>query len=426
MKFADLRGILQYVPQFRGAVFVVAVDGEVVASEYFLGLLLDIAVLDSLSVKVVLVHGASHQIRALSTARGVPITSSDGLGLTDAVTLEISEEAINLLDSHILQQLTAVDLRGAVGTWLEAHPAGIIKGRDLEHTGTVEKVDARGLQAILANEMIPVVSPIGYDGQGGVLRLNSDAAALAVAIAMKAQKIIYVTAAGLKNADGSRLPALSIEEAKKLATTLNPKSDLATISALSNAARACASGIARVHIVNGLDGEVLLDELFSNEGVGTMIYADEYQQIRPAEVYDIPAMMSMIRQSVADDEILPRTRREMKAALGDYFLLETDGNPVGVVAVHHYPEHKLAELACLYIRNSHENSGHGRKLVAFAEKKARERGAERILALSTQAWRYFEQKCGFKSAPASILPPARRQKLLASGRNSKVMVKSLV
>ena len=145
MKFADLRGILQYVPQFRGAVFVVAVDGEVVASEYFLGLLLDIAVLDSLSVKVVLVHGASHQIRALSTARGVPITSSDGLGLTDAVTLEISEEAINLLDSHILQQLTAVDLRGAVGTWLEAHPAGIIKGRDLEHTGTVEKVDARGL-----------------------------------------------------------------------------------------------------------------------------------------------------------------------------------------------------------------------------------------------------------------------------------------
>jgi amino-acid N-acetyltransferase len=110
MKFADLRGILQYVPQFRGAVFVIAVDGEVVASEYFLGLLLDIAVLDSLSVKVVLVHGASHQIRALSTARGVPITSSDGLGLTDAVTLEISEEAINLLDSHILQQLTAVDL----------------------------------------------------------------------------------------------------------------------------------------------------------------------------------------------------------------------------------------------------------------------------------------------------------------------------
>jgi len=425
MKFADLRGILQYVPQFRGAVFVLAVDGEVVASDNFLGLLLDIAVLHSLSVKVVLVHGASHQIRALSAARGVAISSSDGLGLTDATTLEISEEAINLLDSHILQQLTAVDLRGAVGTWLEAHPAGIIKGRDLGHTGSVEKVDARGLQAILANDMIPVVSPIGYDGQGGVLRLNSDAVALAVATALKAQKIIYVTASGLKNPDGSRLPALSVEEATKFARGLDPTRDVATISALSNAARACANGIARVHIVNGLDGEVLLDELFSNEGVGTMIYADEYQQIRPAEVYDIPAMMGMIRQSIADDEILPRTRREMKTALGDYFLMETDGNPVGVVAVHHYPECKLAELACLYIRASHENAGHGRKLVAFAEKKAKERGAERIVALSTQAWRYFEQKCGFQVAPPTVLPPVRRQKLEASERNSKVMIKTL-
>jgi amino-acid N-acetyltransferase len=283
----------------------------------------------------------------------------------------------------------------------------------------------RGLQAILANDMIPVVSPIGYDGQGGVLRLNSDAVAMAVATAMKALKIIYVTAAGLKNPDGSRLPALSVDEARKLVAGLDPARDMATISALTNAARACSQGIARVHMVDGLEGEVLLDELFSNEGVGTMIYADEYQQIRPAEVYDIPAMMGMIRQSVADDEILPRTRREMKAALGDYFLMETDGNPVGVVAVHLYPDSKLAELACLYIRATHENAGHGRKLVAFAEKTAKARGAERIVALSTQAWRYFEQKCGFQVADESALPPARRQKLLDSGRNSKVMIKAL-
>ena len=118
-------------------------------------------------------------------------------------------------------------------------------------------------------------------------------------------------------------------------------------------------------------------------------------------------------------------RKEMKAALGDYFLLETDGNPVGVVAVHSYPENSLAELACLYIRNSHENAGYGRKLVAYAEKIAKERGAERLMALSTQAWRYFEQKCGFKEADEDILPPGRRQKLAASGRNSRVMVKLL-
>jgi amino-acid N-acetyltransferase len=425
MKFADLRGILQYVPHFRGAVFVMAVDGEVVASEHFSNLLLDLAVLHSLSVRVVLVHGASYQVRALGKKTDVVVTSSDGLGVTDAATLELSEEAINNLTGHILQQMTGVGLRAATGTWIEAHPAGIIRGRDLGFTGAIETIDVRGLTAVLNDDMLPVVPPLGYDGQGGVLRINSDAVALAVAIAMKAQKILYITAAGLKNPDGSRLPALSVDEAKKMAAARSPERDPATISSLTNAARACESGVARVHIIGGLQGEVLLEELFSNEGVGTMIYADEYQEIRPAKLSDIPAMMGMIRQSVADEELVPRTRKDMRAALGDYFVLETDGNPVGVLAVHLYPEHHLAELACLFIRASHENAGHGRKLVAFAELRAKERGASRLVALSTQAWRYFEQKCGFKEATDEILPPPRRQKLKASGRNSKIMVKAL-
>ena len=187
MKFADLRGILQYVPHFRGAVFVMAVDGEVVASEHFSNLLLDLAVLHSLSVRIVLVHGASHQVRELAKKNGVDVSSSDGLGVTDAATLELAEEAINNLNGHILQQLTGVGLRAATGAWIEAHPAGIIKGRDLGFTGAIETIDVRGLTAVLNDEMLPVVSPLGYDGQGGVLRINSDAVALAVAIAMKAQ-----------------------------------------------------------------------------------------------------------------------------------------------------------------------------------------------------------------------------------------------
>lgn len=425
MSFADLRGILQYVPQFRGAIFVLAVDGEVVAGEHFAALLLDVAVLHSLSIKIVLVHGASYQIRELAARRGVAISSCDGLGVTDAKTLELSEEAINILAGHILQQLTSVDLRGVVGTWIEAHPAGIIKGRDLEYTGTVERLDIDGLTAVLDKGMLPIVSPLGYDGQGGVLRLNSDVAARQIAIALKAQKIIYVSAASLKNPDGSRLPALTVQEAKRLAAQLDPVRDAATISALTSAARACENGVPRVHIVNGLQGEVLLEELFSNEGVGTMIYADDYQQIRPATPGDIPVMMGMIHQSVADDELLPRTRKEMRAALGDYYLFETDGNPIGVVAVHYYPEYNVAELACLYIRTAHENTGYGRKLVAFAERKARARGATRLIALSTQAWRYFEQKCGFRPGTPDELPPERRRKLEASGRNSRVMIKDL-
>ncbi len=425
MKFGDLRGILQYVPQFRGRIFVLAVDGEIVASENFAHLLLDVAVLHSLSVKIVIVHGASHQIRELAGRRGVAVSSSDGMGVTNAATLELSEDAINNLSGHIMQQLTGVGLRAATGTLLEAHPAGIIRGRDLEHTGTVEKVDVKGLNAMLNDDMIPVVSPLGYDGQGNVLRLNSDQVAVNVAISTRAAKLLFITAGGVKDPSGHRIPALSVEEAKKRAVLISPELDGATYSALNSAAKACENGVQRVHIIDGLQNDVLLDELFSNEGVGTMVHADDYQQIRPAKLRDIPIIMSLIGPAVADDELIPRSRKDIRANLGDYHLLETDGNPVGVVAVHYYPETRQAELACLYIRTSHEDAGHGKKLVSFADRKAKEKGATEIFALSTQAWRYFEQKCGYSEAAKERLPLTRRQKLESSGRNSRIMAKAL-
>ena len=210
-----------------------------------------------------------------------------------------------------------------------------------------------------------------------------------------------------------------------MAAALPQEAEAATISSLLNAAKACENGVQRVHIIDGLQNDGLLEELFSNEGVGTMIYADDYQQIRAAKMADVPVIMSMISQSIAADELIPRSRKEIRASLHDYFLMETDGNPVGIVAVHSYPEHRAAELACLFIRTSHENAGYGRKLVSFAEKRAKERGAERMFALSTQAWRYFEQKCGFTECSKDELPPLRRQKLEASGRNSRVMSKRL-
>jgi amino-acid N-acetyltransferase len=424
MRFGDLRGILQYVPQFRGAVFVVAIDGAVAASENLGNLLLDLAVLHSLNVKLVLVHGASHQVLALAAQRGVTLSSSDGIGVTDAATLDLSEEVIHQLSGHLFQQLNSVGLRPATTTFLEAHPAGIIRGRDLAFTGTVEKVDTKALQSMLADDLIPVVSPLGYDN-GAVMRLNSDHVAVQVAIALKAAKILFLTTGGLKDPQGQRLPALSVPEARRMAAALEGNAEVGTVSALQHAARACENGVARVHIIDGHHSEVLLDELFSNEGVGTMIYADDYQTARPAKLRDIPVLMSMISQSVADDELLPRSRKEIRTNLGDYFIMETDGNPVAVVAVHHYADQQMAELACLYVRQSHEGAGYGRKLVTVAEKKAKERGARSLFALSTQAWRFFEQKCGFSEAPKSILPPERLEKLESSGRNSRIMIKML-
>ena len=185
-KFEDLRGILQYVPQFRERIFVIALDGAVMRLPNFTSLLQDIAVLQSLNIQVVISFGARLQIRELAQTRGITLSSDDGIGRTDTPTLEVSADAISRLTSELVADLTALELRVAVPNALAVHPAGVIEGVDLEHTGRIERVDARMLIGMLKEGIIPVLPPFGYDGRGTTLRLNSDAVAVETALALDA------------------------------------------------------------------------------------------------------------------------------------------------------------------------------------------------------------------------------------------------
>lgn len=425
MKFDDIRGILRYVPQFRGQTFVVLVEGEVIDSDNFANVLMDLAVLHSLSIHVVLVFGARHQIQELAARRDVALSSHDGLGTTDDATLQVSIDAASRLGTHLMQQLTTVNLQAAVTNAVIAHPAGLINGQDLRHTGTIDRVDEHLLQALIDRGLIPLVPPLGYDRAGRTVRLNSSVLACQIAVELKAAKLIFVVSAALPEADGQRLRQLSVEEAQALAEQFDSRSEPTLAHPLRIAARACSQGVPRAHFVDGRLDEALLGELFSNEGVGTMIFADAYQQIRPARRSDIPAILSMIQQAVNDQELVARNRQQIRDRLADYSVLEVDGNLLGVVAVHSWPEEKLAEIGCLYIRKSHEGQGYGARLVSFAEKRARDLAATSLFALSTQAYDYFETKLGYTNWDVEALPPARREQRERSGRNSRVMVKRL-
>jgi amino-acid N-acetyltransferase len=197
------------------------------------------------------------------------------------------------------------------------------------------------------------------------------------------------------------------------------------LSKAQHAAAACLAGVERVHIASGREDEGLLAEVFSNEGIGTLIYANEYEQIRPAKKKDIRAIQRLTKKAVEAEELMRRTRVEMEKNLGDYFIFEIDKNPVGCVALHIYPEQKQGELASLFVSPAHENQGIGRKLIQFIENKAREAGLNELIVLSTQAFTYFQSKGGFSEGAADNLPPARRAKYDQSGRNSKVLVKPL-
>jgi amino-acid N-acetyltransferase len=196
-------------------------------------------------------------------------------------------------------------------------------------------------------------------------------------------------------------------------------------SKAQHAIAACNAGVPRVHVINGTLDEGLLGEVFSNHGLGTLIYANEYEHIRPAKKKDVRAIQSLIRQSVEADELLKRTRAMIEKSLSDYFIFEIDKNPVACVALHVYPERSQGELACLYVSASHENQGIGRKLMRFVEMRAREQGLSELLALSTQAFTYFQSKGGFVEGSPDALPPGRREKYEESGRNSKVLLKEL-
>ncbi len=425
MKLTDLRGILQYIPQFREKTFIIEVDGAIVTDENFGNILLDVAVLRSLNIRVVLVHGAAAQIKSLGEEQNFKPSNLDGTGVTDADTLKLALTAANRLTHEILEGLAANDLRAVCPNAIIAHPTGIIQGVDQQFTGKVERVDTELLQTLLNQGIIPVVPPLGFDGDGKTYRVNSDGVAVAVAEALKATKLIFITPQDGLLHNGQLIRQMLVAELQKLLQQSAAGFLPEVLSKAQHAVTACTAGVQRVHIINGRVDEGLLAEVFSNEGIGTLIYANEYQQIRAAKKKDVRAIQLLTKKAVESDELVKRTRVVIEKNLSDYYIFEIDKNPVACVALHVYPEQSKGELACLYVNPSHENQGIGRKLIQFTETKARELNLNELITLSTQAFTYFQSKGGFSEGTPDDLPAVRREKYDQSGRNSKVLVKKL-
>jgi amino-acid N-acetyltransferase len=432
LRLADLREILRYVPQYRDRVFVIAVDGAVVEDANFRNLLLDVALLRSLRIGVALVHGAGHQVQRLAEQQGITPSNLDGTGITDAPTLQLGLNAANRVAHEILEGLSANDLRGAVGNGIVAHPAGILQGVDHQFTGRVERVDVGLLHALMEHDVIPVIPPLGTDGEGNTYRLNSDAVAVEVARALQAVKLIYLTASAgilLQAPDepgaGRLLRQLTAEEAEDVLRAHKSELTVSAFSKLASAARALRGGVPRVHIIDGGVEEGLLAEVFSNEGIGTLVHANEYQAIRTAQRKDARGIAALIKTSVENEELLPRSLAEIEQHIGNYYVFDVDGHLAACIAVHPYPDQGQAEMACLCVSAKYENQGIGGRMMQYVEEQARQARLGELFCLSTQAVNYFVQKGGFRLATPDDLPARRRQLYDASGRRSQVLAKKL-
>ena len=426
IKPTDLRGILKYVPRFQGQIFVIALDGSIIADDNFSNLLVDIAVLRSLGIKVVLVHGVGRQLKDLSELCNIPISDVHGDGVTDAATLELAIRASSRVSHLMLEGLAQNDLKGVITNSVRALPTGIIKGVDQELTGRVDRIDRDFILTLINDQVIPVISPLAFGADGKSLRVNSDLLASELADALDATKIIYLTRqAGLTIKEAVR-PQISVEVLRKqLADAPEEVADQCRSKA-RYAVRAIDNGTPRVHLVDGRIFDGLLNEIFSNEGVGTLIYGNDYQQIRKATQHDVPFVFSLTRAAVKQDALLHRTLQSIEENIEQFYVFEIDENIIACVHLITFDDTPaIAEIGSLFVLPLYHKRGIGKKMVDYACLQAKEQGAQTIVALSTQNFGFFTKACGFSESDKSVLPAPRLATYETNGRNAKVLSKEL-
>jgi amino-acid N-acetyltransferase len=421
IKPTDLRGILKYVPLFRNHVFVLAVDGSLVAHENFQNVLLDIAVLRSLNIRVVLVHGIGQQMRTLSEQRGVPISDPHGELKTDATTLELATEASAMVSLQIIQGLTRNGLRCATTNGVRSKEIGIVKGEDQLSSGAVDKLDESLFNQLLDADTIPVVTPIAFNREGTSLRINSDLLASELASKLSASKLIYLTTQDGLQMNGAPLTNLPVGELENILEAATEQIPERLRSKVEHAVMAIKAGTPRAHILDGRLFGALLNEIFDKVGIGTMVYSNDYQSIRRAIPEDAYAIYNITRNGVRADSLRERSLASIEANIDNYLVYEIDGSIVGCVNIESYRDDQVIEIGSVYVQPFYQNKGVGRKMVEFACAEAKARGSRRVIAMTTQASKFFSKVCAFSEGKVDDLPKKRQVDYVQNGRNSKIL-----
>lgn len=425
IKPTDLRGILKYVPMFRDHVFVLAIDGSLVAHENFQNVLLDIAVLRSLNIKVVLVHGVGQQLEALAKQKETTISDPHGELETDAVTLELATEAAAMVSLEVMQGLTRNGLRCVTCNGVRSKEIGIFKGEDQLSSGAVDKIDDVLFNKLLDADTIPVITPIAFNREGAPLRINSDLLASELASKLNASKLIYMTTQEGLQISGQSLTNLPVADLEGLIKTATKQMPERLLSKFKHAAKAINAGTPRAHILDGRLFGALLNEIFDKVGIGTMVYSNDYQSIRRAVAADAHSIYNITQNGVRSESLRERSQESIAATIDDYLVYEIDGSIVGCVNLKIYDSGDIAEIGSVYVQAFYQNKGVGRKMVEFACAEAQERGSRRAIAMTTQASKFFSKVCAFEEGTVNDLPAERREDYAQNGRNSKVLYLNL-
>jgi len=426
------RSAAPYINAFRGRTFVIAFGGEVVADGKFVALTHDLNLLASLGVRLVLVHGTRPQIESHLKMRGIRPRYLHGLRVTDEASMQSVKQANGQLRAEIEALLSMglpdspmanATIRVAGGNFVVARPRGVVDGVDMQYTGEVRRVHAEAIAQRLACGELVLLSPLGYSPTGEIFNLSMEDLAAEVAVALAADKLIFlIEAAGITDASGNLVRELTVSQA---AARLSENEPLARDlqQHLPAAIRACRNRVQRAHLIDRqVDGSLLL-ELFTREGVGTMVSQDPLEQLRTATIDDVGGVLRLIEPLEADGTLVKRSRELLEMEIARFLVLEHDRIVVGCAALYPFPDDHAGELACLAVHSSYRDAGAGEQLLRRVESEARRQRMERLFVLTTRATHWFIEH-GFEEVGVDRLP-STRQALYNFQRRSKVLVKVL-
>jgi amino-acid N-acetyltransferase len=435
------RSVAPYIHTHRGKTFVVAVCGEAIAAGKLSLIAQDLALIQSMGVKIVLVHGFRPQVNEQLAAKGHSPKYSHGMRITDGIALDCAQEAAGQLrfeiEAAFSQGLPNTPMAGSTvrvisGNFITARPLGIIDGVDFQHSGLVRKVDTPGIQKALHMGAMVLLSPFGYSPTGEAFNLTMEEVATSVATALQADKLIFLTEIpGIANdptqpvsEDNPIDTELPLAAAEKLLAGLpSAQQPSDTAFYLQHCVRACKSGVERSHILPfAMDGSLLL-EIYVHDGVGTMIIDEKLESLREATSDDVGGILQLIEPFEKDGTLVKRDRTEIERDVGNYSIIEHDGVIFGCAALYTYPEKSTAEMAALTVSPQVQGQGDGDKLLKRIEQRAKAQGLDSIFVLTTRTMHWFIKR-GFAQVDPDWLPEARKRKYNWD-RKSQVLVKKL-
>jgi amino-acid N-acetyltransferase len=435
--FVDwFRAASPYINAHRGRTFVVQFGGEAVEDARFSHLIHDIALLSSLGVRLALVHGIRPQIEKRLQARGLPARFHRGLRVTDDAALTVAKEAAGAVRVEIEALLSmglanspmaGARIRVASGNFVTARPLGVRDGVDYGHTGEVRRLDRGAIERELEASSVVLVSPIGYSPTGEAFNLSNEEVATTLAVELRAAKLLLLgEPPGLADLEGGPIRQLTLEEARAHLAKLRAGGEgheSERVRHLESAVYACRHGVRRAHLLDRrVDGGLLL-ELFTRDGVGTLVSGDPYEHLRRATIEDVGGVLELIQPLEQDGILVRRPREKLEQEIGRFSVVERDGAVIACAAIYPFPEQRLAELACLAVHPDYRNVGLGERMLERTEQDALSAGAERLFVLTTRTFQWFRER-GFEPASLDDLP-VERQATYNFQRGSKILVKRL-